>query len=94
MIKRLTNINRILNLFLVFIVIYALLNFVSIESKIREYDTEISYYNTQKDELNKKKDILLEEQKNVNSEEYIEKIAREQLDMYLPNETVYVEIGK
>lgn len=92
--KRLTNINRILNLFLVFIVIYALLNFVSIESKIREYDTEISYYNTQKDELNKKKDILLEEQKNVNSEEYIEKIAREQLDMYLPNETVYVEIGK
>ena len=94
MIKRLTNINRILNLFLVFIAIYALLNFVSIESKIREYDTEISYYNTQKDELNKKKDILLEEQKNVNSEEYIEKIAREQLDMYLPNETVYVEIGK
>ncbi len=92
--KRLTNINRILNLFLVFIAIYALLNFVSIESKIREYDTEISYYNTQKDELNKKKDILLEEQKNVNSEEYIEKIAREQLDMYLPNETVYVEIGK
>jgi len=92
--KRLTNINRILNLFLVFIVIYALLNFVSIESKIRAYNTEISYYNTQKDELNKKKDILLEEQKNVNSEEYIEKIAREQLDMYLPNETVYVEIGK
>jgi len=31
-----------------------------------------------------------ETKKNINSEKYIEEIAREKLDMYLPNETVYV----
>ena len=29
-----------------------------------------------------------------NSNEYIEQIAREKLDMYLPNERVYIDIGK
>ena len=28
---------------------------------------------------------------NVNSQEYIEKIAREKLGMYMPNEKVYVD---
>ena len=36
-------------------------------------------------------DKLNEEKSNVNSPEYIEAIAREKLDMYLPNERVYVD---
>ena len=31
---------------------------------------------------------------NINSPEYIEEIAREKLNMYLPNERVYIDIGK
>ena len=31
---------------------------------------------------------------NINSEEYIEQIAREKLDMYLPNEKVYIDKSK
>jgi len=31
---------------------------------------------------------------NVDSTEYIEEMAREKLDMYLPNERVYVDMGK
>ena len=31
---------------------------------------------------------------NLNSKEYIEKIAREKLDMYTENERVYVDINK
>ena len=31
---------------------------------------------------------------NINSPEYIEEIAREKLGMYLPNERVFIDIGK
>ena len=31
---------------------------------------------------------------NINSLEYIEKIAREKLDMYLPNEKVYIDVAQ
>ena len=31
---------------------------------------------------------------NVNSPEYIEEVAREKLDMYLPNERVYIDMNK
>ena len=44
--------------------------------------------------MKEKKEELLVTQENVNSEEYIEKIAREKLDMYLPNETVYIDASK
>ena len=37
---------------------------------------------------------LNETKNNINSNEYIEQIAREKLDMYLPNERVYIDIGK
>ena len=31
---------------------------------------------------------------NINSDEYIEQIAREKLEMYYPNERVYIDIEK
>ena len=37
---------------------------------------------------------LCNKKKNINSEEYIEEVAREKLDMYLPNERVYIDISK
>ena len=40
------------------------------------------------------KEELRAMKENVNSTEYIEKIAREKLGMYLPNEKVYIDIGK
>ena len=41
-----------------------------------------------------KKEKLLETKSNINSKEYIEQVAREKLDMYLPNEKVYIDISK
>ena len=43
------------------------------------------------DELNQNKDYLEEEEERTKSLEYIEKIAREKLGMYLQNERVYVD---
>ena len=37
---------------------------------------------------------LQKTKENVNSTEYIEEVAREKLDMYLPNERVYIDISK
>ena len=43
------------------------------------------------DELNQNKQDLEEEKQNINSTEYIEKLAREKLGMYLQNERVYID---
>ena len=58
------------------------------------YSKDIAYYSSQIDELNSKKEELLAVQENVNSPEYIEEVAREKLDMYLPNERVYIDVSK
>lgn len=92
--KRLNNINRIMSLFLFFIIIYTVFTLVDTQSKINQYNKLIISRNSEKEELNSKKEELLATQENVNSEEYIEEIARRKLDMYLPNETVYVEVSK
>ena len=40
------------------------------------------------------KNELADMEANINSDEYIEQIARDKLDMYLPNERVYVDANK
>lgn len=52
-----------------------------------KYDEEISYAQDEQEELEKMKE-------NINSDEYIEQIAREKLDMYYPNERVYIDTEK
>ena len=87
-------VNKLLNLILVVAAIYAVINFIGQQSKLNSYNKDISYYSAQIEELEEKKKELLETQENVNSPEYIEQIAREELDMYLPNETVYIDVSK
>lgn len=87
-------INKIINLILLTVVIYSCFTFISQQTKLNSYNKDIAYYSTQIDELNEKKKELLSIQENVNSEEYIEKVAREKLDMYYPNETVFIDMNK
>lgn len=87
-------INKLLTLLLILIIVYFLFTFSNQQTKLNSYNKDISYYTTQIEELKNKKEDLLATEQNVNSEEYIEKIAREKLDMYLPNETVYIDISK
>ena len=42
-------------------------------------------------ELNQNKENLEQEKQNIKSIDYIEKLAREKLGMYLQNERVYVD---
>ena len=87
-------INKLMNYVLITVIVYTFFTFINQQSKLNSYSKDISYYNTQIEELKEKKEELLRTQENVNSEEYIEKIAREKLDMYLPNETVYIDASK
>lgn len=56
-----------------------------------ELETLSSKIEIAEDELNQNKKELEEENANINSSEYIEKLAREKLGMYLQNERVYVD---
>ena len=50
-----------------------------------------SKINVAENELNQNKQDLEQEKKNTDSLEYIEKLAREKLGMYLQNERVYID---
>lgn len=86
--------NKFLNLILLLAIVYACLTFFNQQVKLNSYSQDISYYTTQKQDLELKREELQKQQENVNSEEYIEEVARKKLEMYLPNETVYEIINQ
>ena len=73
----------IINVFLVILICYATFTVINQQ----ELEEQIKEENETKEQLMANKD-------NVNSLEFIEKNAREYLDMYLPNEKVYIDQGK
>ena len=79
---------------LIIIMIYFICLLVNQQNKLNSYNKEIAYYNSKIDYLNQTREELISTQENVNSPEYIEDVAREKLDMYYPNERVYVDISK
>ncbi len=86
--------NKIFNIILLLFIVYALITFVNQQQKLNAYAKDIEYYSSQIEDLNSETEELLAIQENVNSPEYIEEVAREKLDMYLPNERVYIDISK
>lgn len=86
--------NKIFNIILLVFIVYALITFVNQQQKLNAYAKDIEYYSSQIEDLNSEAEELLAIQENVNSPEYIEEVAREKLDMYLPNERVYIDISK
>lgn len=82
-------VNKILNLILILVLIYACFTFFNQQTKLNSYSQDISYYTAQEEELKLEQEELLKEQQNVNSEEYIEEVARKKLEMCLPNEIVF-----
>lgn len=71
--------------------IYVMCIFINQQKTLNSYKTSQEYY---KEEIETKlayQDTLKETQSNINSKEYIEKVAREKLDMYLPNERIYMD---
>ena len=91
--KKILNSRKIFKLIMIVFLVYCFTILFKQQLKLNSYNTEQKYYESQIDSLEKKKTELTGIQENVNSPEYIETMAREKLEMYLPNERVYVDIN-
>ena len=86
--------NKLLKRILILIIaVYAVFTLVNQQKTLNEYGKNSEELNTQIAEAKEKKKELTEQKDNVNSLEFIEQTAREKLDMYYPNEKVYVDQG-
>ena len=81
------------NILIIIVAIYVIFVFVKQQKTLNEYSKnseelteQIATEKANNEELNQKKE-------DVNSLEFIEEMAREKLDMYKPNERVYVDQG-
>ncbi len=80
-------------LFILSLAIYIFCIFVDQQKTLDSYASRKEYYQDQIQEQKDYNESLLSLKENINSPEYIEQIAREKLDMYLPNEKVYIDVG-
>lgn len=81
-------------LIIIALIIYCGCIFVSQQKMLNSYAAEKKQYNNQIKEASKEQEKLNDKLNNVNSSNYIEDVARTKLDMYLPNERVYIDITK
>mgnify|MGYP001032531118 FL=1 len=88
--------NKILlkNILFIGIIIYVVYTFFSQQKMLNAYQADQKRYSKQIVEAKEQQEELKSTKENINSKEYIEQVAREKLDMYLPNERVYIDISK
>ena len=77
-------------LVLIIIAIYAVVTFFNQQKILNTYASNGEDLDKQIAEAQQYQEELYETKENVNSEEYIEEMAREKLDMYKSNERVYI----
>ena len=70
--------------------IYAIVTFCNQQKILNTYASNNETLNQQLFDANEYQEELTQIKENSDSEEYIEELAREKLDMYLPNERVYI----
>ena len=75
-------------------VVYFIYTILTQQKTLNSYAKEREMYNEQIDLAQDEQNELKKIKENINSDEYIEQIAREKLDMYYPNERVYIDIEK
>ncbi len=86
---------KILKVIIIFIVLsYFIYVIINQQKTLNSYKSEQSYVSSQIQDQQEYKNELADMEANINSDEYIEQIARDKLDMYLPNERVYVDANK
>ena len=87
--------NKLLKIGFVIAIVAWIVMLTKQQVSLEQYKDEIQVLSTKidvaEDELNQNKEYLEEEEERTKSLEYIEKIAREKLGMYLQNERVYVD---
>lgn len=80
-------------LLVMFVLIYAVFTLVNQQKVLNQYSKNSKELETKIEEQEIYNQELIAQKENVDSKEYIEKTAREVLDMYYPNEKVYIDKG-
>lgn len=75
-------------------IIYFVYTLIMQQKTLNSYAKEQAKYNEDIEVAEDEQNKLQEMKSNINSDEYIEKIAREKLGMYYPNERVYIDVEK
>ena len=80
-------------LLIILVLTYAIFTIVNQQKVLNQYSENSKQLAIKIEEQEAYNDELVAEKENVNSKEFIEQIAREQLGMYYPNEKVYIDKG-
>ena len=76
------------------VIMYFLVTIINQQKVLNSYQKTQNDISEQIQEAEEEKVDLLANKENANSLQYIESIAREKLNMYYPNEKVYVDNNK
>lgn len=76
------------------ILLYVSITFINQQKSLNAYNNEQIALKEKISKQQEYRESLLETRENISSPEYIEGLAREKLDMYLPNERVYIDVSK
>ena len=88
------NIKKLFKKILIFcFIIYVTVILINQQKQLNIYRDNIAMTEKEIEEANEQKDSLISLKESTSSLEYIEKIAREKLNMYKPNEKVYIDVG-
>lgn len=79
---------------LIVFMIYVTVIFVNQQQTLNSYQAQKEYYAMQIEQAEEYNETLLATKDNLESDEYIESISREKLNMYSKNEKVYININK
>ncbi|CCZ17924.1 MAG: septum formation initiator family protein [Clostridium sp.] len=82
------------NVIIAIFLIYFVVTLVSQQKTLNQYSSEAEIYAKQLETATEENKDLNKTKEDVNSTEYIEQMAREKLDMYLPNERVYIDMNR
>ena len=75
------------------VILYASFTLINQQKELNQYNKNNKELSSQIEEEKNNNQKLLAEKENVDSKEFIEETAREKLDMYYPNEKVYIDSG-
>ena len=88
------NLKKLLKkLILVVFIVYVAITLFNQQKVLSAYESNIISTKKNIEEATEYKESLVSLKENAHSLEYIEKIAREKLNMYMPDEKVYIDIG-
>lgn len=80
-------------LLILLVLVYVVFTLINQQKVLNQYNKNNTELSAQIQQEKQKNTDLVAEKDNINSKEFIEETAREMLDMYYPNEKVYIDKG-